>query len=144
STVSPLVSPDAAQTHLLADNLHLSSAGQRIVADYEYSLLVAPGMISMMAEAPLKTRANVNSIIDDQMSISRRRRDPSGRGGWLSGDVASLKLDNTPGFPGDHGTPASLVGGLDYRFANDWLIGVAFSAGAQTARFDNSFGHFRQ
>ena len=69
STVSSLVSPDAAQTHLLADNLHLSSAGQRIVADYEYSLLVAPSMISMMAEAPLKTRSRVIGAVDDQISI---------------------------------------------------------------------------
>src|SRR4051794_26688957 len=45
---SHLVSPDAAQTHLFADDEHLSAAGQRLQADYYYSLLVAPSQISFL------------------------------------------------------------------------------------------------
>ena len=128
SSVSTLVSPDAAQTHLFADNLHLSTAGQKIVADYEYSLIVAPSMISMMAEAPVKTRLGLVGIIDNQIPISQRQHGPSGTNGWISGDVSSLKIDNPPGFPGDPGTPVSAVVGVDHKFADGLLVGLVFSA----------------
>lgn len=143
STVSTFVTPDAASTHLLADDIHLTSAGQKIVADYEYSLLVAPSMISMLAEAPVKTRAGVISAIENQMMLSRRPRGPSGFNAWVTGDVASLKIENTQGFPNDPGIPATLIAGIDYKSA-DWLFGAAISAGTQTAKFDQNFGNFRQ
>jgi outer membrane lipase/esterase len=38
---SHLVAPDADQTHLFADDQHLSTAGQKILADYERSLIVS-------------------------------------------------------------------------------------------------------
>lgn len=144
SSISTLVTPDAAQTHLFADNLHLSSAGQRIIADYEYSLLVAPSMISMMAEAPVKTRATVIGMIDNQIPISQRHRRAASSNGWVGGDVGSLKIVNAPGFPEDPGTPVSMTAGLDHSFPNGWLIGVAVSAGTQKAQFTNNFGSFRQ
>jgi outer membrane lipase/esterase len=39
---SHLVAPNADQTRLFADDQHLSTAGQKILSDYEYSLIVAP------------------------------------------------------------------------------------------------------
>ena len=59
-----LVASDAPQTYLFAD-VHLSTAGQKVLADYEYSLVVATGMISMLAEAPLKTRAGLVGTIQN-------------------------------------------------------------------------------
>jgi len=144
STVSTLVSPDAAQTHLFADNLHLSTAGQLIVADYEYSLLVAPSMISMLAEAPLQTRTNLVSIIKNQIPVSQGQNGTRGFNAWLSGDVANLKIQNYSGFPNDPGTPGALAAGFDYRIANDWRIGLVLATGHQHASFAMGFGGFTQ
>jgi outer membrane lipase/esterase len=69
---SHLVSPNADQTHLFADDQHYTTAGQKILADYEYSLLVAPSEISFLAEAPVKTRAAVVDSIFNQIAISEK------------------------------------------------------------------------
>lgn len=144
STVSTLVSPDAAQTHLFADNLHLSTAGQRIVADYEYSLLVAPGTISMLAEAPLQTRTNLVNMIQNQIPISHGQNGIKGFNTWLSGDVSSLQIKNYPGFPDDPGTPVALAAGFDYRISKDWLLGLVLAGGHQHANLAMGFGGFTQ
>src|ERR1700733_6035162 len=41
-----LVTANAEQTHLWADDVHLTTAGQTIEVDYIYSLLTAPSQIS--------------------------------------------------------------------------------------------------
>ncbi len=139
-----LVAPDAAQTHLFADDNHLSTAGQKILADYEYSLVVAPSMISMLGEAPVKTRTSLISVIQNQIPVSQRQRGTSGFNTWLSGDISRLKIQNSAGFPDDPGTPVSLTAGFDYKMPSEWLAGVAISVGRQNASFSQNFGGFTQ
>jgi len=141
---STFVTPDADRTRLFADDQHLTTAGQKIVADYEYSLVVAPSMISMLAEAPVVTRTTLVNAIQNQIPISQRQQGPTGFNTWLSGDVSSLKIDNYPGFPDDPGTPVALTAGFDYKFASNWLVGVTISGGRQKASFGLGFGGFTQ
>jgi outer membrane lipase/esterase len=143
-TPQTLVAPNAQQTHLFADDIHLSTAGQKIVADYEYSLVVAPSMMSMLAEAPVQTRGTLIGVIQNQIPISQRSRGTVGFNTWLSGDVSSLKLKNYSGFPDDPGTPVSLTAGFDYKLPQEWLFGVALTVGGQNASFSQNFGGFRQ
>ena len=139
-----LVAPNAAQTHFFADDIHLSTAGQKVLADYEYSLVVAPSMISMLAEAPLQTRANLMSVIQNQIPISQGQRGPTGFNTWLSGDISSLQIKNYAGFPDDPGTPVALAAGFDYKLSNDWLVGIVLAGGHQHANFSMGFGGFTQ
>jgi outer membrane lipase/esterase len=143
-TPQTLVTPDAAQTHLFADDIHLSTAGQKILADYEYSLVVAPSMISMLGEAPLKTRASLISAIQNQIPMSQRQNGRTGFNTWLSGDISRLKIQNSSGFPDDPGTPVALTAGFDYKMPSDWLAGVAITVGRQNASFSQNFGGFTQ
>jgi len=141
---SHLVAPNADQTRLFADDQHLSTAGQKLLADYQYSLIVAPSEISFLAEVPVKTRAVVVDAIFNQISISQRQRVIGTFNGWLSGDVSSLKMNSGyVGFPNDPGVPASISGGFDYAFANGWLVGGAISVGNTTQSFDLG-GNFKQ
>jgi outer membrane lipase/esterase len=134
---SHLVAPNADQTRLFADDQHLSTAGQKILADYEYSLIVAPSEISFLAEAPVKTRAAVVDGIFNQIAISQHAHRVGSFNAWLGGDVSSLKMNSGyNGFPNDPGVPASITGGIDYAFANGWLIGGAISFGTTTQSFD--------
>jgi outer membrane lipase/esterase len=140
---SHLKTADAAQTHLFADDQHLSTSGQKIEADYYYSLLVAPSQISFLAENAVQARTGNIAGIQDQIGISRQRQTP-GFNVWVNGDVSSLKIDNpAPGFPGDPSTPLSGTVGLDYKSIDGYLLGTAITTGTQTPGFSLG-GKFKQ
>lgn len=144
STISTLVSPNAAQTHFLADDLHLATAGQQILSDYEYSLIVAPSEISLLAEAPLKTRAALVDTILNQTAISQRQRDVGTYNAWATGDLSSLGMQSgSTGFPNDPGVPISGSVGVDYAVAAGWLVGGAMSIGTTMQTFSGG-GNFLQ
>ena len=141
---STLVSPNAEQIYLFADDQHLTTAGQKVLADYEYSLVVAPSEISYLAEAPAKTRTTVIDSIFEQISISARQRKVGNFNAWISGDLSSLKMENSyNGFPTDPGTPGMVTAGTDFMFAPDWLVGTAVSVGTTTQSFTLG-GSYRQ
>jgi outer membrane lipase/esterase len=136
STVSTLVSPNAEQTHLFADDIHLTTAGQKIVADYEYSLVVAPGEISFLAEAPVKTREAMVEGIRAQIAISQHGRGVGSFNAWITGDLSGLAFSSgQPGFPSDPGVPAAATVGADYAFAPGWLLGAALAVGNTSQTF---------
>lgn len=136
STISTLVSPDAEYTHLLADDIHLSTAGQLIEADYEYSLLVAPTEISLLAEAPVKTRQTMIEGMFTQIGLSQQQRRVGSYNAWISGGVSAVAMQSSaPGAPGDPGAPLGATVGVDYAFAPGWLAGGAVSVGNTTQTF---------
>jgi outer membrane lipase/esterase len=142
STVSTLVAPNAEQTHLFADDEHLTTAGQKIVADYEYSLIVAPAEISFLAETPVKTREAMIEGMRAQIALSQRGRSVGSFNAWITGDLTGLALSSgQPGFPNDPGVPASATVGADYAFAPGWLVGAALAVGntAQTFSLGGGF-----
>ena len=62
----------------------------------------------------------------------------------MGGDVSWLKVNSGyNGFPNDPGVPAAIIGGIDYAFANGWLLGGAISFGSTTQSFDLG-GSFKQ
>jgi outer membrane lipase/esterase len=143
------VVPNAAQTYFYADGPlsstgggHLTSAMQKVEADYYYSLIVAPSEISFLAEAPIQARLGVINAIDNQIPLSYGT---SGAfHGWVSGDVSWLKMTNSsPGFPSDPGTPVATTAGFDYAVTPDWLVGAAFSGLTTTQSFSLG-GNFTQ
>jgi outer membrane lipase/esterase len=147
-TPANYVTPNANQTYFYADGTaasdgggHLSGAMQKVEADYYYGLITAPSVISFLAEAPLKTRANVVNSILNQIPLSFGQ--VGAFHGWVSGDVSWLKIDNYTGFPDDPGTPVAVTAGFDYRISSDWLAGMAFS-GATTKQTFSAGGGFRQ
>jgi len=143
ATYAYLRSANAQQTSLYADDQHFSAAGQLIQADYDYSLIVAPSEMSYLAEAPVKTRTAVVNSILEQISISARQRAVGTYNAWITGDLSSLKMGNSNGFPTDPGTPGVVTAGVDYAFAPNWLVGAAVSVGTTTQSFSLG-GNFRQ
>ena len=144
STISTLVSPGAEYTHLFADDIHLSTAGQLIEADYEYSLIVAPTEISLLAEAPVKTRQTMIEGMFTQIGLSQQNRNVGTTNAWISGGVSALAVQSgSPGVPGDPGTPLGATVGVDYAFAPGWLAGGAVSVGNTLQSFSTG-GSFTQ
>jgi outer membrane lipase/esterase len=144
STISTLVSPDAEYTHLFADDVHLSTAGQLIEADYEYSLITAPTEISLLAEAPVKTRQTLIETMFTQIGLSQQNRNVGTYNAWIGGGVSALAMQsNAPGVPGDPGAPLGATVGFDYAFAPGWLAGGAVSVGNTSQDFSLG-GNFQQ
>jgi outer membrane lipase/esterase len=104
---------------------------------------VAPSEISFLAENAVQSRSSTVAGIQDQIGVARQRP-TAGFNVWMNGDVSSLKIANpAPGFPGDPSTPLSGTVGLDYKSANGFLLGGAFTTGTQTPGFDLG-GKFKQ
>jgi outer membrane lipase/esterase len=130
-----LVSADATQTHLFMDGTHLTEAGQLIVADYYYNLLVAPSEISFLAETAVETTFQTITGIQQQIDLTERLRAP-GWNVWINGNLSYLKLDNSAaGFPNDPGIPLSGSLGVDYKWRDGWLAGAAVTAGYVNSTF---------
>jgi len=130
-----LVSADATKTHLFMDGTHLAEAGQLIVADYYYSLLVAPSQISFLAETAIQTTFQTINGIQQQIDLAERLRAP-GWNVWVNGDLAYFRFDNsTPGFPNDPAVPVSGTMGADYKWNDGWLAGAAVTAGYANPTF---------
>jgi outer membrane lipase/esterase len=144
SSQAPLVEPNADQTHLFADAAgHLATKGQKIYADYLYSLVIAPSEISLLAENPVKSRNATIDLIMNQIPISQRTRGPLGFNVWASGDVSRLKIDRPVGFVGESATPTQVTAGIDTMTSGGILLGMAVSAGTKKARFSQG-GSFTQ
>lgn len=148
-TSANYVSPNANKTHFWADGPgapdgggHTTGAVQQIVADYFYSLVVAPSEISYLAEAPLKTRLAVINSIQNQIPLSFGQA--GAFHGWVSGDLSWLKMTSgVNGFPDDPGTPLATTAGFDYSITSNWLVGAAFS-GLTTKQSFSLGGDYRQ
>jgi outer membrane lipase/esterase len=135
SSYGYLVSANATQTHLFMDGTHLTEAGQQIVADYYYSLLVAPSEISFLAETAIQTTFQTVIGIQQQIDLAERLRAP-GWNVWVNGDLAYFKFDNSAaGFPSDPAVPVSGTLGTDYKWNNGWLAGAAVTAGYANPTF---------
>jgi outer membrane lipase/esterase len=115
--VAYLASANALETSLFADDIHFAPAGQRILSDYYYSLVVAPSQISFLTENAIQFRRGVTLGIQEQIDITQRRA-TSGFNVWFNGDVSSLKLNaSSPGFPSDPSTPISGTLGASTYFS---------------------------
>src|SRR5262249_6835157 len=142
-TAANLVLPDAMQTHLFADDEHLSTAGQKIQADYYYSLLAAPSLISFLAENAVKSGATLLQQINNQLAVSSPSRGPYCFNAWVSGQIGSNAMDNYRDFPDDPNHAGTLTAGIDYRVSPGLIVGLALSAGTLRAELGTD-GKFQQ
>ncbi len=147
---SNLVAPNANLTYFFADGLsapdgggHVTTAVQQILADYAYSLITAPSLISFLPENAVKTRLGLVSSIQNQIELSESHRGPTGINAWVTGGVTAISLDNYRYFPGDPNTVISGAAGVDYAFAPGLIAGVAVSEGSLTSAL-GTYGNFKQ
>lgn len=138
------ITPLEMQTYLFIDGKHLTTAGQRIEADYEYSLLAAPNLMSLLAEVPAQGGLARVATIQEQIDLSGKHRGPNGINVWISGRSNSLRIKNDDGFAETNGAPFDGLVGADYQTTFGLTLGAAFAAGTQTQDFSEDMGHFDQ
>ena len=137
------LTPAQQQTFLFVDALHLTTAGQTIEADYEYSLLIAPSQISLVVESAVQSGLARAATIQGQIDLSEQPRGPRGINVWSSAGINYLSVKNAPDFPNDSGILAGGTEGVDYRTQCGVILGAAFMAGGQRQWFSGG-GHFDQ
>ena len=152
SSISPLlvswadVTPAQTQSTLFIgqDGVHFTQAGQQIEADYESSLLTAPSLMSLLAEAPVQGGLARAATIQGQIDLSGQHRGPTGINVWIGGGAGALTLRNFSGLPDVSGTPFTGSAGVDYQLPFGLIVGAAFTAGTQTQHFSIGGGQFDQ
>ena len=134
------VTPAQMETNLFvgSNGVHFTTAGQRIEADYEYSLLAAPAQMSLLAEGPVQGGLSRAATIQGQIDLSGQHRGPGGVNVWVSGGVGALNIKNAPGFSNESGTPFAGTAGADYQTPFGLILGAAFTAGTQTQNFSQT------
>ena len=138
-----LVAPNAEQTHLWADDAHLTTAGQTIEVDYIYSLLTAPSQISLLAETAVQDGLARAATIQGQIDLSGQHRGLNGINVWIAGGANALTVKNATDFPNASGPPFRGMVGADYLTPAGIIAGAALTAGGQTQRFSTG-GNFNQ
>ncbi|MFP5258874.1 MAG: autotransporter domain-containing protein, partial [Acidobacteriota bacterium] len=138
------ITPLQLQTYLFVDGHHLTTAGQKIESDYETSLLTAPSLMSLLAEAPIQGGLARAAVIQGQIDLSGQHRGPTGVNVWIGGGVGALTLRNFSGFPDVSGTPFTGSAGVDYLTPGGLMLGAAFTAGTTTQHFSTGGGRFDQ
>jgi outer membrane lipase/esterase len=135
-----ILTPAQQQGYLFIDGLHLTTAGQTIESDYTYSLLTAPGEISLLAENVVQGGWARAATIQGQIEASGQQRGHSGINGWTSAGAYSTKISNTPGLAGDCGAPVGGTVGLDFQTPQGLILGAAFAASGQSQAFSTGGG----
>jgi outer membrane lipase/esterase len=138
-----ILTPAQQQDYLFIDGKHLTTAGQTIEADYEYSLLIAPSQISLLAENAIQDSLARTATIQRQIDLSGKQRGPNGINVWATAGVNRLGFDTPSGFPNDSGIPFGGAVGVDYQTPCGVILGLAFTAGSQTQTFSTG-GNFDQ
>lgn len=124
------------QNTLFVDGKHMTTAGQQIQADYEYSLLAGPNQISLLGESNVQT--GLSRIAGIQRKIEQR--EPSGWNIWASGSGSDLSIANAAGMPSLRNTPWRGTLGADYGFPDGITLGAALTIGGQTASYSTGGG----
>lgn len=143
SLVCAPLSQEYLNSYLFVDDHHMTTAGQTIVADLEYSLLIAPSEISLVAESAVQSGLSRLSTIQGQIDLSGQNRGPNGINAWMSAGANNVSLRNSPMFPTASGAPYGSTVGVDYQLPNKLVLGAAVSAGGQTQQF-STIGHFSE
>ena len=135
-TAANLVTPNAAQTFLFADGVHVTTAGNAIIAQYATAMILAPQQMAALAEAPIAVEQAQWRALDGRMLSATNA---PGRGRletWASYDYANPDMKS--GFLSGDGKLGSIAVGGDYKITDRLLAGLAFGWTDDKVDFSNS------
>lgn len=142
-TSSTLATSTAAQSYLFADGVHPTTAGHRAISDFVLNALSAPGNVARLAESPLHTRDRVMTLVQAQAAANLWTRKTGESGAWIVGGGGRLAFDRQGDQAGARGTPLNLSVGVDKRFTDNLLVGVAGTISHYRGAFSTG-GDYRQ
>jgi len=137
-----LVAPNADQTYLFADSVHPTTAAQKIIAQFAEALIEGPTQYSLLAETPLRTRANQVRTINDGMLQGRDA--PIGKFTvFAAGNGSKFDIDSGTGNTGVNNDLSSIGVGVQVRATEAFTIGLAYGQDRANGTFGMNAGDFR-
>ncbi len=139
-TPASFVTPDAPQTFLFASDVHPTTAGHQLIADYAHSVIEAPQTYGMLVETPVKSRELLTSILDLRLA-NNTRKEGQMRGFLLvDHNVQDVARDRVS--PGLNTGYYSITGGGDVRLFENVIVGAALSWHRAQSDFGADRGEF--
>lgn len=135
--------PGTENTYLFADGVHPTTATHAMLAQYAESIIIAPGEMSLLAEAPLQINESLNRSIITQATSSLANAPGSGLRVWASYDYARQRLDAQVNSPKSSNDANTLSVGADIHPSDALTAGLAFTAGQQKDNFAGNAGGFK-
>jgi outer membrane lipase/esterase len=139
---SNLVAPNAAQTYLFADSVHPTTAVQAIIAQFAESLIEGPTQYSLLAEAPLSTRAAHARTLNDGLLMGRDA--PVGKlNVFAAGSGGKFDIDSGIGNSGLNTDLSAISVGLTVRASEAFILGAAYGQDRASGDFGQDAGGFK-
>lgn len=135
--------PGTQNTYVFADGVHPTTSAHALLAQYVESIIVAPGEMSLLGEAPLQINASLNRSILDQATNSLSNAPGNGLRVWASYDYSHQRLDAQVNSPKSSNNANTLSIGADIHPSDALTAGLAFTAGQQKDDFADNAGGFR-
>ncbi|HEY8228960.1 MAG TPA: autotransporter domain-containing protein [Rhodanobacteraceae bacterium] len=135
--------PGTENTYLFADGVHPTTATHAMLAQYAESIIIAPGEMSLLAEAPLQINESLNRSIITQATSGLASAPGNGLRVWASYDYARQRLDAQVNSPKSSNDANTLSVGADIHPSDALTAGLAFTAGQQKDDFAGNAGGFK-
>lgn len=143
TAIFAVLTEEQQQSYLFIDGKHLTTAGQTIEADYEYSLLTAPSNVALLAETAVQSSISRSATIQRQVELSSQDRGPKKINGWVTTGYGYSKNEPDDYLPNTSGNPFQGTIGADYQTDSGIIFGGALTAGFQSQDFSTE-GDFDQ
>lgn len=137
-----LVAANAGQTYLFADAVHPTAAAQAIVAQFVEALIDGPMQYSLLAEAPLRTRASLVRALNDGL-LSGSHSHVGKFTVFAAADGAGFDVDPGGGTPGLKSSLNSVAVGVTVRASDSVTLGAAYGRSRLRGSFGGEKGNFR-
>jgi outer membrane lipase/esterase len=133
--------PGTNLSYAFADGVHPTGGAHALIAQYVLAELSAPGMVSMLAEAPLSVFDAQSRVLRDetQADMSHPRADGTLRT-FADFDYSHQRWDATPNSPNTSSHNSTLTIGSDYYVNDAVSVGLTTSIGYQDASFAGGGG----
>lgn len=119
------------------DGVHPTTAVHRITADYMYSILSAPGEITLLPEMGLTSLTSHQQHLQSQWQTQRGNWQETGKwNGFVSGGAMRNDFKNAQVTPSADGKGTQLTLGSSYRLDDNWRLGLA--VGLQRQKLDTA------
>ncbi len=135
--------PGTQDTYLFADGVHPTTAAHAMLAQYAESIVLAPGQMSLLGEAPLQINRSVNRTVIDQAISGLAGAPGNGLRLWANYDYARQRLDAQVNSPKSKNDVNTLSLGADIHPSDAVTAGMAFTIGQQKNNFSGNAGGFK-
>jgi outer membrane lipase/esterase len=134
--------PNANLTYLFADGIHPTTAAHAIIAQYVEAMIDGPFQYSLLAEAPLHTRAGHLRTLNDGLTLARNTPEGQRWNVFAALDRGVFEIDNEPGVQGLRDTANSGSVGVTFNLSEAVTFGVAAGQSRSHNQFTRGTGNF--